>query len=339
MEESQKTYSIGSVAERTKLTTHTIRVWEKRYQAIVPTRSGGGTRRYSEADIRRLSILNAAVQAGNRIGDIVHLDDDSVMRMAQGRAETNKRTRRQTSTGRSTIDESTLTRIVESAQQLDSEAIEREFTIHFNLLGGEDFKATIAAPLLAQIGVLWERGEFSIASEHLVSATLRPFLLRSFESAARDQSGPRIIFATAEQELHDLGLLMVAGTAAQLGAQVINLGAQLPVASVADAATRLDADAVALSMVHLGRGVQRAYVSQLREQLPPTTEIWLGGHQAVEGIDGCHVLDLEKMAIAIERLKTLVQVDCHHLGHQRSCTSDASRLSYPRFALFDRSTL
>ena len=67
-------YSIGTVSRMTGLTTHTIRAWERRFGVVVPQRSDGGTRRYSEDDVARLLDLALAVAAGHRIGDLVHLE-------------------------------------------------------------------------------------------------------------------------------------------------------------------------------------------------------------------------------------------------------------------------
>ncbi|MEE2788494.1 MAG: MerR family transcriptional regulator, partial [Myxococcota bacterium] len=54
--------SIGEVARRSHMSTHTIRAWERRYNVITPLRSAGGTRRYSRDDVERLKLLKAAVE-------------------------------------------------------------------------------------------------------------------------------------------------------------------------------------------------------------------------------------------------------------------------------------
>ena len=42
-------YTIRYVSQRTGLTPHVIRAWEKRYAAVVPNRSAKNRRLYSEA--------------------------------------------------------------------------------------------------------------------------------------------------------------------------------------------------------------------------------------------------------------------------------------------------
>jgi len=71
-------YSIGAVAKLSGLSTHTIRKWEDRYQLVEPGRSSGGDRRYSSADVARLTLLKELVDSGQAISKIADLDDDEL---------------------------------------------------------------------------------------------------------------------------------------------------------------------------------------------------------------------------------------------------------------------
>lgn len=50
-------YGIGAVARLTGLTDHTIRVWERRYSAVVAARAPNGRRQFTEEDVQKLSLL------------------------------------------------------------------------------------------------------------------------------------------------------------------------------------------------------------------------------------------------------------------------------------------
>lgn len=71
-------YRIGTVSKLTGVDPHTIRAWERRYQAIVPRRTGGGTRLYADEDVHRLRLLKAVTDAGDSIGVVAQLDDGSL---------------------------------------------------------------------------------------------------------------------------------------------------------------------------------------------------------------------------------------------------------------------
>lgn len=68
-------YRIGTVSKLTGVDPHTIRAWERRYQAIVPRRTDGGTRLYGDGDVYRLRLLKAVTDAGDAIGVVANLAD------------------------------------------------------------------------------------------------------------------------------------------------------------------------------------------------------------------------------------------------------------------------
>ena len=63
-------YGIGAVARLTGLSDHTIRVWERRYDAVVAERAANGRRVYGPADVEKLGLLKALTDQGLSIGQI-----------------------------------------------------------------------------------------------------------------------------------------------------------------------------------------------------------------------------------------------------------------------------
>ena len=63
-------YGIGAVARLTGLTDHTIRVWERRYAAVVTARAPNGRRQYTEADVHKLSLLKLLTEHGIAISRV-----------------------------------------------------------------------------------------------------------------------------------------------------------------------------------------------------------------------------------------------------------------------------
>ena len=63
-------YGIGAVARLTGLTDHTIRVWERRYAAVVTARAANGRRQYTEADVQKLSLLKLLTDHGIAISRV-----------------------------------------------------------------------------------------------------------------------------------------------------------------------------------------------------------------------------------------------------------------------------
>ena len=63
-------YGIGAVAKLTGLSDHTIRVWERRYDAVVAKRAANGRRVYNSADVEKLGLLKTLTDRGLAIGQI-----------------------------------------------------------------------------------------------------------------------------------------------------------------------------------------------------------------------------------------------------------------------------
>jgi len=66
-------YRIGSVSDLTGIPPHTLRAWERRYEAAIPVRTDAGFRLYSEDDVGRLSLIKRLSDLGHAIGSIANL--------------------------------------------------------------------------------------------------------------------------------------------------------------------------------------------------------------------------------------------------------------------------
>ena len=71
-------YRIATVSRLTGIPVQTIRVWESRHAVVQPTRSAGNVRLYRRADIERLLLVKAAVDAGQAIGTVATLTDRQI---------------------------------------------------------------------------------------------------------------------------------------------------------------------------------------------------------------------------------------------------------------------
>ena len=71
-------YSIKELENLSGIKAHTIRIWEKRYNLIEPSRTDTNIRYYCDKDLKRL--LNVAIlnRQGIRISEIAKLSDDKL---------------------------------------------------------------------------------------------------------------------------------------------------------------------------------------------------------------------------------------------------------------------
>ena len=135
-ESSSQLYSIGDVAKLTNLSVFTIRAWERRYSVVNPTRSNGGTRRYSSADLKKLQRLKAGVEAGHRIGDIAHLSEAELGNLACGSgSQDNPPPQKASADLNAAFDQAAITDIIQSARELDALSVERLLNVQYRVLG------------------------------------------------------------------------------------------------------------------------------------------------------------------------------------------------------------
>jgi MerR family transcriptional regulator, light-induced transcriptional regulator len=79
--ESAAQFRSGAVAQMLGMPVTTLRVWERRYGVCEAPMSGGGHRRYSMADLERLTMMRKLTQAGHAIGSIAMLDAAALSRI------------------------------------------------------------------------------------------------------------------------------------------------------------------------------------------------------------------------------------------------------------------
>lgn len=73
-----KYFNIQMAAQLSGLSAHTIRAWEKRYNALTPDRSDTGRRQYSTIEVERLGLLGQLTKLDNSIGQISHLNGETL---------------------------------------------------------------------------------------------------------------------------------------------------------------------------------------------------------------------------------------------------------------------
>ena len=271
-------FSIQAVAERTGLTPHVIRAWERRYQAIEPERSVGRHRLYTEAEIERLTLLRRAIEGGHSIGQIARLPADELTAIV-GSASTggheadpeSPKDPAATFRGEST----------KAVVNFDAQALETSLRDALVALGGNGLLRRVVAPLAQEMGERWRSGELTAAHEHFFTASVKVFLGELARQFATPLTAPRIIVGTPTGQLHELGAVMAAATAANLGWRVVYLGPSLPAHEIAGAALRNEATAVALSVVYPedDPNLPRE-LTDLARLLPASTQIMAGGRAA-----------------------------------------------------------
>lgn len=281
-EDDEARHPIGVVADRTGLSVHQLRAWERRYGAVEPSRTEGNHRLYSDADVRRLGLLSELSERGGRVSQLAGRPTEQLASLLE-------RERRDGGGGGTSPPPSGegdelaafRRRALDAVEAFDVDRLESLVRRASLKHGLPTFVDELVVPVLTEVGTRWHDGDLGIAQEHMASGVFVRVLQHILEGAASEREGPAILVATPAGHRHEIGAMVAAAVAATEGWRVLYLGADLPAAEIARTAVEVGARAVALSV---GYGPEGGAIGdeirRLRGRLPESVRLFVGGRGA-----------------------------------------------------------
>lgn len=264
------TYPMRVATRLSGLSAATVRAWERRYGAVVPDRTEGNARRYSADQVRRLILLRRAVERGHSIGDVAPLPTERLEEMAEGAASPQP----------GVLPDHAYRRLIDDyLHALDGFEARTAMDILSHsaaLLPPRELVTQLLLPLLREVGARWQRGELSVAHEHLVSGQLRSLLGTLIRLRDAGPGAPKVLLATPPGERHEFGALVAAFVVAGREHEPVYLGSEVPWDALSMAVDRSGADLLVLSVAHdLGSPVHDTTAREVRA-LGERVDVWLG---------------------------------------------------------------
>jgi methylmalonyl-CoA mutase cobalamin-binding domain/chain len=236
-------------------------------------------RLYSDADVERLEMLSRATAAGHSIGAIAGLQTGELARISSALATVTPEVQ---GLGRDAY----VQGCIDATMRLDAQKFEKTLEEGLVSLGQHGLLEQVVAPVAEAIGDLWREGTITAAHEHFASAAIRVFLGNAARNFALPSNAPHLVVATPAGQLHELGAVMVAAAAADVGWRVTYLGTSLPAAEIAASAMQNKAQGVALSIVYPADDEHLpSELEKLRRYLPPETKLFVGGRASASYAD------------------------------------------------------
>jgi methanogenic corrinoid protein MtbC1 len=241
-----KLLRIGELSRRVGVPVESLRAWERRYAHLDPSRTQGGFRLYGEDDVARVLAMRANLERGLFAAEAARLalaDDVGDEPAAPGPV----------------VDADELAAALD---RFDEAGAQRALDSLLAALTLDVVLRDVLLPYLHELGERWERGEVSVAQEHFASNLIRGRLMSLARSWDRGM-GPRALLACVEGERHDLPLVCFGLALRGHGWRISYLGADTPIASLAEALRTLAPDAVVVSGTV--RGAFGATATKLRK--------------------------------------------------------------------------
>lgn len=249
--DNQGQYLISTVAKRSGVKSELVRAWERRYQAVTPTRTAGGHRVYTDLDIARLKLLNLATNNGHSISQIARLSLEELKSLLKVEAESRPleiKAEVPNLVDKKLLAEDYIEKCYAAVTAFDALALEAHFENAIVELNTDAFIEHLLTPLLTRVGDRWKTGELRPVHEHMVSAIIRSLTYILRNNAPYSENAPNMVVSTPIGQMHELGALLAAIMAELKGWRVTYLGANLPAEEIAAAVKYTDARAVTISI-------------------------------------------------------------------------------------------
>lgn len=136
----------------------------------------------------------------------------------------------------------------------------------------------VMKPALYEVGILWEKNKISVATEHMATAITEGILNELYDSIYNsNQTNKRVVVACVENELHQVGIKMVADTFEAHGWESFFLGTGIPLNELIDFIKESKPKILAISLsVYYNYANLIKMLTKLKEEFPDL-EILIGG--------------------------------------------------------------
>lgn len=192
-------FTIRDIENLTGIKAHTLRIWEQRYQLMVPQRQTGQHRTYSNEDLKQLLKIATLYHNGYKISRIAALTKEQV--------------------DKATLDTLAIkdpyqlyvSQLVEASIDFDDVRFEQIMNTCILHYGFEKTVFKILYAYLNKIGLLWTTGHVVPAMEHFGSSLIRKKMLVALDGLQlpTHQDNKVVVLFTPEHERHELPLLMI----------------------------------------------------------------------------------------------------------------------------------
>ncbi|MEJ7646864.1 MAG: MerR family transcriptional regulator [Chryseolinea sp.] len=210
-------YSIKDLEQLSGIKAHTIRIWEKRHQIIVPSRTTTNIRFYSDEDLKKIinvSLLNNNGIKISRIADMSATElNEKVLAISEDQTDASI----------------PIDQLVVAMVDMDEESFEKILNNLILRFGFEGTFTEIVYPFLEKIGLLWQTEQITPAQEHFVSNLIRQKVIVAIDGLPLPpRTSRKVLLFLPESELHELGLLFYHYLTRKTGYRSFYFGQCLP---------------------------------------------------------------------------------------------------------------
>ncbi|MEO7990491.1 MAG: MerR family transcriptional regulator [Chryseolinea sp.] len=210
-------YSIKELEQLSGIKAHTIRIWEKRYKLIDPSRTTTNIRFYSDDDLKKIINVSLLNNNGIKISRIAEMSLDAMNKKIMEISEVN-------SEATVYIDQMVVAMI-----DMEEEMFEKILSNLILRFGFEKTIIDVVYPFLEKIGILWQTHNITPAHEHFISNLIRQKIIVAIDGLSiPPKASKKILLFLPEGEMHEMGLLFYHYLIRKNGCRTYYLGQSVP---------------------------------------------------------------------------------------------------------------
>jgi MerR family transcriptional regulator, light-induced transcriptional regulator len=211
-------YSISHIEELTGIKSHTIRIWEKRYNMFTPDRTDTKIRVYNDDDLKQLLNISFLNKHGFKISKIAEMDKNQLDKEITKFLEVGQN------------EEAFINQLIVSMINLDEVAFEQVMDKLITNFGLEKAILEVIYPFLRRVGVMWLTNNILPYQEHFISNLVRQKIIVGIDKIkiTNESKAPKVVLYLPEWELHEIGLLLSHYRFKMMGFRTYYLGPSVP---------------------------------------------------------------------------------------------------------------
>jgi DNA-binding transcriptional MerR regulator len=270
-------FSIKDLENLSGIKAHTIRIWEKRYNILQPTRTDTNIRLYSLGSLQKLLNIKLLSDYGYKISKISTFHEAQIPEMV-----------------RSIISvKNAENHAVNSFKMAMMNFDQKLFSNTYNSLSEQktfrEIFYQVFIPFMEEIGLLWQTDTISPAHEHFISSLINRTIQVNINKAESDNpinTDKVYVLSLPLNEIHELGLMFLHYEITSKACKVIYLGESMPIDNLKELKKHFNSIVyVSYLTIQPEMSMINDYIATMSsELLGDDSEIWLIGRM-VEFID------------------------------------------------------
>lgn len=222
MKIGQVKYSIKDLERLSGVKAHTIRIWEQRYNLLIPERTGTNIRLYNDKELKQLLNIALLINQGGKISHLCKMSEqqicDQINQISQNPPHQDHFFQIQ------------VNELVIAMLEFDDIKFDKVIANCTLRYGFESTMINVIIPFLHKVGVMWRTGKANIVQEHFISNMIRRKILVAIDGVSKMPAPDEESFLLflPENELHEVGLLFAKYLLKIRGKKVIYLGQNVP---------------------------------------------------------------------------------------------------------------